>query len=247
MRPVEKKDIGDTIVLEDGSTVNVQDTYCPHTKARDVLVANLGHYCSYCESWIQVASNLQVEHVQPKGYQENGEYTYNHLKYKWSNFLLSCATCNGKSNKSDKNVIIGQVHLPHLNNTFKSFEYRPAGVIKVNPSLSGESKIHAENLWHLVGFDKTADDDRIEARRNAWTYANQLLNEYEDGNRNLKRLMEAIKHYGFWSIWFTVFKNHDEVRKSLIDEFPGTAKCCFNQNNHYEPIDRNPANAEDPV
>ena len=51
----------------------------------------------------------------------------------------------------------------------------------------------------------------------------------------------------FWSIWFTVFKNHDEVRAAMIDAFPGTAKNCFDPDNHYEPIDRNPDNPNDPV
>ena len=30
--------------------------------------------------------------------------------------------------------------------------------------------------------------------------------------------------------------NHPEVRKELIDKFPGTAKDCFDPNNGYEPI-----------
>ena len=240
MRPVVKKAVGDVIVLEDGSVAIVRDIYNPHTEARSVLLANLGHYCSYCETWVPVGSNMEVEHVQPQS-------IYQHLKYKWTNFLLACHTCNGRSNKTNKNVVIGEVHLPHLNNTFKSLVYYEAGVVKVNPVLTGDSKKYAEELRGLVGFDKYSGDDRIEARRNAWIFASKLLFDYENGNNELDKLIEIIKNYGFWSIWFTIFKNHDEVRAAMIDAFPGTAKNCFDPNNHYEPIDRNPGNLNDPV
>ena len=102
----------------------------------------------------------------------------------------------------------------------------------------------------LVGFDKFSDDDRIEARRYAWTRAIEVLKDYESVERDEKRLQDlikTIKENGFWSIWFTVFKDHDEVRAAMIDAFPGTAKCCFDPENHYEPIDRNPGNISDPV
>lgn len=250
MRPVEKGCVGDSITLEDGTVVVIKEDYKPHTDARSVLLANLGHYCSYCETWVQVGSNMEVEHVQPRKYEENGVCIYQHLQYKWSNFLLACQTCNGRSNKTNKNVVLGQVHLPHLNNTFKSLEYRPGGVVKVNPALSGDSKIHAEKLLSLVGFDKTSGDDRIEARRYAWDRATQLLDDYEKSDKDAKSLsclIKTIEEYGFWSIWFTVFRNHDEVRAAMIDVFPGTAKNCFDPNNHYEPIDRNPNNPSDPV
>lgn len=243
MRPVEKKNVGDSITLEDGTVVEVKEDYNPHQKARPILLANLGHYCSYCETWVPVGSNMEVEHVQPKS-------IYGDLKYKWSNFLLACRTCNGKSNKSEEDVVLGQVHLPHLNNTFKSLVYFPAGVVKVNPTLTGESKTHAEELRRLVGFDKFSDDDRIEARRYAWTRAIEVLKDYESVERDEKRLQDlikTIKENGFWSIWFTVFKGHDEVRAAMIDAFPGTAKCCFDPDNHYEPVDRNPGNISDPV
>lgn len=250
MRPVEKKNVGDSIMLEDGTAVVVKEDYNPHQKARPVLLANLGHYCSYCETVVPVGSNMEVEHVQPQNYEENGVCIYKHLRYKWSNFLLACHTCNGKSNKTNKNVVLGQVHLPHLNNTFKSLVYLPAGVVKVNPTLTGDSKKHAEELRCLVGFDKTSGDDRIEARRYAWDRATELLQDYEEGEKNDKRLsdlIKTIKENGFWSIWFTVFRNHDEVRAAMIDAFPGTARNCFDPNNHYEPVDRNPENPNDPV
>ena len=49
-------------------------------------------------------------------------------------------------------------------------------------------------------------------------------------------MINTIKECCCGSIWFTVFKDHPEVRKELIDKFPGTAKDCFDPNNGYEPI-----------
>jgi hypothetical protein len=84
-------------------------------------------------------------------------------------------------------------------------------------------------------------------RREAWEKAIMYLNDYENGEIKLRHLIDYIKVSGCWSIWFTVFRGHDEVRKALIEEFPGTAKECFDANNHYEPVNRNPQNAIDPI
>lgn len=239
MRPVEKLRPGDTCILEDGTAVIVKAEYKPYSRARDLLFSNLGPYCSYCERRLGGALT-QLEHVQP-------QELYPLLINSWSNFLWGCAICNGSHNKDSKNVLLGQIHLPHLNNTFKSLVYKEAGVVQVNPTLTGASKAHAEELWKLVGYDEKTEDARMTFRREAWELAEYSLQEYEGGNRNLDKLIKAIKHNGSWSIWFTVFKDHDEVRKAMIDNFPGTAKNCFDPNNHYEPIDRNPNDPNDPV
>ena len=240
MRPVKKKSVGEAINLfehvDDIPTERhiVQDEYNPHNKARKVLLANLGNYCSYCETHFSNGALLQTEHVQPK-------IRYRHLQYKWSNFLLGCGTCNGKGNKGDADVILEDVHLPHLNNTFLSLEYKEAGVVLANPNLMGVSKQHAEKLVELVGLDKpsTETDFRCDMRRRIWDRAQEYLKKYEAGEYKFFELIEDIKTRDCWSIWFTVFKEHNEVRQALLD-FPGTAKDCFDPNNHYEPIYRNP-------
>jgi hypothetical protein len=98
----------------------------------------------------------------------------------------------------------------------------------------------------LVGFDKFSDDDRIEARRYAWTRAIEVLKDYESeeiDEKRLQNLIKTIKENGFWSIWFTVFSGCDDVRNALLD-FPGTARQYFDAANHYEPLDRNPGLAD---
>lgn len=64
---------------------------------------------------------------------------------------------------------------------------------------------------------------------------------------DVQTIVDLVKGHGCWSIWFTVFKGHDEVRKALIENFPGTAASCFDAQNHFEPIYRNPQDDEDPV
>lgn len=242
MRPVEKKPAdgkNSVILFEDIADMEsreeiIQADYKKYGEARKVLVANLGSYCSYCENYFSNSANLQTEHVQPQG-------LYSELKTKWDNFLLACPTCNGKGNKGEKDVVLDEVHLPHRNNTFLSLIYKEAGVVEVNSALSELSKQCAQKLVDLVGLDKpdTETDQRRDMRRKAWDDAQSCLKSYESNRIVLKKLINYIKTRDCWSIWFTVFKGHDEVRKALIDEFPGTAKDCFDANNHYEPIERN--------
>lgn len=249
MRPVDKAAVGDIFISDDelhNLMEVIQEDYDPYQSAKPALVTNLGSICSYCEDVFHQARNLQVEHVQPKGLDQ-----YAHLKTKWTNLLLSCATCNGADNKDTKDVILGEVHLPHLNNTYKSLAYKAGGVVTVNPELTGEAANHAKALLELVGLDKTPltskpGDTRWMKRKNDWSLATRYRRRFDEKGIDLETLLDLIKNRGGWSIWFTVFKGCDEVRQRLISDFRGTSAACFDSLNHYEPIDRNPGMA-DPV
>ena len=243
MRPVVKLNPG-TYTLPDGMLLCVQSHYDNYRDAKPALVYNLGCFCSYCEESYHQKRDLDVEHIQPKNYKENGLKIYAHLETEWSNFLLSCKTCNGSDNKDTKNVVLDDCHLPHLNNTFKSLVYEEGGVVEVNPDLSGVAALHAANLLQLVGLDKSPatscpGDTRFRKRDKDWKMANRYKEKYNAGLADVETIVDLVKSRGGWSIWFTVFKGHDEVRKALL-EFPGTAKQCFDAANHYEPIDRHP-------
>jgi len=246
MRPVTKADVGDTLVLKGGSHHIIRADYSPYRKAKPALRANLGDYCSYCEVPIFVERNIEVEHIQPKGLTK-----YSVLKTRWSNFLLSCSTCNAPDNKDTKDVVLGDCHLPHRNNTFKSLEYKAGGVVIVNPILSGISRVHAQALLELVGLDKSPitsnpTDTRWEGRSINWNLANRYLQKYIRHEIDVDSIIELVMSRGYWSIWYTVFKGCDEIRRRLISDFPGTCASCFDEHNHYEPIDRNPGQS-DPV
>ena len=118
MRPVNKWMPG-LIKLESGEVWKIDEDYRPYQNAKSSLCRNLGIMCSYCEKTSFDERDFAVEHIQPKKYKDaSGNYIYSALETKWSNFLLSCSTCNGPDNKDTKNVVYGECHLPHLNNTF---------------------------------------------------------------------------------------------------------------------------------
>ena len=232
MRPVNKWTPGE-VTLPDGSKLTVNASYNNYRMAKGPLVMNLGHVCSYCEKAYEEERDLQVEHIQPKGYKDAaGNLIYEHLKTEWSNFLLSCGTCNGKDNKDTKNVVYGECHLPHLNNTFLSVIYRTGGVVMVNPGLTGKSRDNAENLLKLVGLDKGPansgkGDKRWECRLEKWNVAERYRNDYVNGKKDLETIIDYVKATGHWSIWFTVFKGCDEVRRALTDAFSGNGSTVF--------------------
>ena len=173
MRPVTKKQVGEQIDLSDGAHAIVQNPRSDHREAHPLLIANLGYYCSYCEDAVKNYANLQVEHVLPKD-------LYPQLKLEWSNFLLSCANCNGRANKSNKDVRLEDIYLPHLHNTFLCLEYREAGVLVPNRNHPGVSIAKAEKLLSTLGLDK--EDARCEMRREAWAYAKVLLEDYQESS-----------------------------------------------------------------
>ncbi len=247
MRPVVKLTPG-TYTMPDSSSIDVLNSYDDYREAKPALVHNLGLFCSYCEEAYHQRRDLHVEHVQPKGYEENGIKIYAHLEKEWSNFLLSCATCNGADNKDTKNVILNEFHLPHRNNTFKSLVYKAGGVVEVNPLLSGDAKNHAKNLLDLVGLGKSPatsspGDTRCMKRTRDWTLACKYRAKFDAGKIKIDTIVDLIEAKGGWSIWFTVFFGCDDVRDALLD-FPGTARQCFDASNHYEPLDRNPGLAD---
>ncbi len=247
MRPVVKLNPG-TYTMQDESTLRIENTYNHYQDAKPALVYNLGKFCSYCEDAYHQERDLHVEHVQPKGYEENGVKIYAHLEKEWSNFLLSCATCNGPDNKDTQNVVLNECHLPHLNNTFKSLVYKAGGVVEVNPELTGDAYAHAKALIELVGLDKSPatsckGDTRWKKRSKDWNIAQDYKDKYKEGRIEIKTITDLVENGGGWSIWFTVFRGYDEVRKALL-EFPGTAKQFFDAANHYEPLDRNPGLAD---
>lgn len=235
--------------MVDGMLIKVKENYTPYQSAKPVLCANLGKFCSYCEDSEHKSGDLDVEHIQPKSLTK-----YAHLETNWENFLLGCRTCNGPGNKWNKDVDPKDIHMPHINNTYKSFLYKEGGVVVVNPEISPLSKKRAEGLMSLVGLDKgpgtKGDGGRCEMRRETWNMATEMERLYSSGNIAIDYILNLSKQRGGWSIWFTVFnkhnEKHDEVRRRLIAEFPGTVADCFDHNNHYEPIDRNPGK-EDPV
>ena len=246
MRPVEKKKPGDIVRYTDSKDQEVehiiQAEYPNYGDAKIPLAGNIGQYCSYCEGYEKIHS-LEVEHMAAKS--KGGSRTA------WNNFLLCCKICNTVKGVEVTN---DDFHWPHLNNTFYSFVYDETGRVKVNDSIPALSQVRAQNLLDLTGLQRfpntgnppTQKDFRWKCRYEAWNRATRCKEQFLDGSITEDDIISNAKYTGQWSIWFTVFKGVDSVRARLISDFPGTCASCFDANNHYEPIERNPG-SPDPI
>jgi hypothetical protein len=225
----------------------INKVYKPHTIAKTDLELNLDCFCSYCEVF---SSDLEVEHVISQD--QDGSLIYN-----GDNFLLACGRCNGRDNKTNKAVNLSLTHFPHLNNTYLSFVYKEGGYVVVNPVLIGKSLSNATKMINLVGLDKIPGnpkypnliqtDTRWRHRRVAWEWAKKFLPQYEAGDVTAQQIVDFARQRGFFSVWFTVYAAHRQVRELLIHEFIGTAQNCFDANSNFDPLPRNPHVISDPV
>lgn len=246
MRPIEKKKPGEIVCYTNSNHQEVEHTIQEHYQnygdAKFPLVSNICQYCSYCEGNEKIHS-LEVEHMAAKS--QGGSPTA------WSNFLLCCKICNTTKGIE---IINDEYHWPHLNNTFYSFIYDETGRVKVNDNIPALSKVRAQNLLNLVKLQRypgtdnlpSSKDFRWHYRFEAWNKAYRCKEQFLNGLITEDDIISNAKYTGQWSIWFTVFKGVDSVRSRLISDFPGTCAACFDRNNHYEPVERNPG-CPDPV
>ena len=106
--------------------------YANYAAALPDLEQRLGRHCSYCERYI--ATNLAIEHVQPKSLVPA-------LALTWSNFLLACVNCN--SCKGDTPVTVADYLWPDSDNTLRAFEYRAGGVVAPHSTLAAPVRAFA--------------------------------------------------------------------------------------------------------
>lgn len=98
--------------------------------------------CNYCESRVEKGATLQVEHYRPKSKVEaidnnNFEHHgYYWLGLEWTNLLLSCPKCNGKSAKGNRFPILGQRAIPFEPVNSLYIIDRTACIANQNPLLS---------------------------------------------------------------------------------------------------------------
>ena len=202
-----------------------------HTRYGDAigdLAERLGRFCSYCER--RLPTNLAVEHMAPKSVHEERELD-------WDNFLLGCVNCN--SVKGDEDVPDGDVLWPDRHNTMLAIEYSSGGFVRVAGELGDELSRRARGLVDLVGLDRhvtegwpepSPRDRRWEQRDEAWATAAKCRSDFEasgESDAALRLVLEVARYCGFFSVWMTVFDEFSAVKRALIEEFPGTARACF--------------------
>lgn len=197
-----------------------QKKYNHYNDARDDLFERLGSFCSYCE--MKIINSAEIEHVIPRS---NGGDELN-----WDNFLLSCKYCN--TNKSNRNLGRENYLWPDIHNTFKAFKYDEINQVTVNENLSDEEKLHAKNTIDLLKLDRNPasidwdnhKDTRYKSRYEAWSKAKDSLSDYKKHKLEIiaKSISKVASSTGHFSIWMEVFKDYNEVRKLIINEYIGT-------------------------
>ena len=202
MRSVDR---GPWPVGDDGRRVSFAD----YRHARAPLIERLGEYCSYCER----GGDLHVEHVVPQS-------KCSRLETEWSNFLLGCVNCN--SRKSNDNDSRDGYLWPDRDDTFNAFTYRSGGRVNVNGDLDGAERGKACALFGLVGLGGAGSrtDRRRHKRRRAWDQAVTVRSIIGDENSRVLAVKVALGA-GFFSVWMAVFHDDEDMRRRLVEAFPG--------------------------
>lgn len=205
--------------------------YANYKDADQDLKNRLGSYCSYCER--RIATNLAVEHILPK----DPNLGFADLRNTWSNFLLACVNCN--SAKLTKVITFNDYVLPDRDNTFECFEYLESGIVEAK----GSQQVCAitDNTITLVNLNKFEhpnwDEDvmfsaieRTSQRVQAWVQAKEARQDYDNGEVNVRRVVNEAASCGFFSIWMKAFQGIPAIRVALIEIFMNTALNCFDAN-----------------
>lgn len=195
----------------------------PYREAKVDLIQSLGEYCSYCERHINDKKALQVEHIQPKSLVPN-------LERIWDNFLLACASCN--IHKGIKNPITLGIRLPHTDNLMLDLEVDPDSALISANNPEGQAFIELVRLSDVAGT-ATPSDDRYIKRFETAEIAQNILEDYENGEIASKWVVRVAQTHGFFSLWYTIFQEHPEMIEELINNFEGTHPAAFDSTNNY--------------
>lgn len=204
------------------------DSYCDYRHAKQDLVNRFGSYCSYCER--RIATGLAVEHILAQS-------LFPDLQTDWHNFLLACINCN--SAKVAKLVAFDQLILPDRDNTLAAFRYADNGMVEIALADDSPTAKMAQALMELVALNRIEFEawdeahlfsalERLSQRIQVWTQAKDAKSDFDKGETSAKRIAHEAASAGFFSIWMAAFEGVPEVRRALIQIFPGTAQDCFN-------------------
>ena len=208
--------------------------------AEPYLESRIGAYCSFCE--MRVNNALAVEHKESKN--SGGALT------DWNNLLLACTYCNSRKLEKIKKNELGKWIWPDQHNTFLAFSYTDA-VPKVNEqylqSVSDEVLQKAKAIFEGLALDyrpnsESGNQGKDRYRDKRWNKrfeafgiaeeARQSWDKHKDTefkDDQLTNIVNQARGYGFFSVWMMVFEEEKEVRKALIDAFPGTERGCFDE------------------
>lgn len=247
MRPIIKT----TKLDSNGSPLE----YKAWTDAKPELVGETGEFCAYCGKQVNRV-DLQVDHVYGKRTKDtNGNLKYDHLKYRWDNFLLSCINCN--TTKGKKDVAVLQPFLPHINNLLHFIEVINGGTVQIKQTVTGVELLRTLAFIDLVGLDRkpgdpdfSDKDDRWDCRLKVYDIATRQRVKYcaVPQTTDIENIVDLASSNGQFAIWYCTFIGIDPVIDALINgitiygaykhPFPGTHSASFDPNNHFTSLAR---------
>jgi hypothetical protein len=248
MRPV--------VVLPRFASSGAPAEFDPSGSAKQELTDEIGTFCSFCGKY-NSRSALHVEHIRGKKCKDAADnYIYDHLKFRWDNFLLACINCN--SVKGNKDVVALNSFLPNINNLLHFVDILSGGLIEVKNSVTGENLARTRAFIDLVGLDRvpghprhSPKDDRWDNRLKAYDLALRHLHKYtaEVRTTDIETIIDLAGKTGFFCVWYSVFNLHFEVKEALVKgttdssgnliiAFPGTHQESFNGIDNYSTLPR---------
>jgi hypothetical protein len=239
----------------------VPKSFGTYQEWRSDLAEKYGQHCVFCND--KLPFSLNVEHLQPQS-----DTAVDPLA--WDNLSLACGPCNLA--KSDKLVSSSIQYLPNAHNTHLPFDYnlrkhaKIQGKIACIPvpkeNLSDAQKLKAEETIRLTALDRVEQDPlrerkmtdvRWQNRFEAFEIVKTQRNIWDTLDSDLQRVafLEGIPPQvvgkGFFSLWMNAFEGISAVLAVIVDSLPGTAQSCFDTENDYQAIPRNPDNVGDPI
>lgn len=198
MRPVSRP-------LYKGRAVTEYKSYLP-----DLIIA-YGNYCSYCERM----DKTDVEHVVPKSRDAS-------LELEWSNLLLGCPRCNRDFKKSKNLSRTGYVW-PDEDNTYFLLYYHSDGRVEPAVGLSITLRKNVQNTIDLVCLDDSKQSQKplCLGRRKAFKMANIIKRNYLSEVQTVEEVLDCAVT-GYWSVWYTVFRDVPSVKEALEHLLPNT-------------------------
>lgn len=208
-------------IVKTGTNGNPKE-YNPWGSAKEDLINEIGDYCSYCEKKVN-CSSIHIEHVRGKKVKDNaGVLIYDHLKFRWDNFLLACCNCN--SVKDNKDIVLTNPFLPHENNLLHFIEISQGGLIKIKNGVAGNNLLRTTSFIDLVGLDRKPGDPNYSDKDDRWDYrlkamdvAERQFQRYTSKQVDIETIVSLAEALGFFSVWYYQFYGHDEVINALIN------------------------------
>lgn len=184
--------------FEQGKGEKVEFTVYKNKEVKNVLHTLFNNKCAYCESAINFAGSLHIEHWRPKGCVtgHSAHKGYYWLASEWDNLLLACPKCNSSHKKN---------HFPLKNGTYAikstdNYKILETALL-INPcETDPKEHIHFESHGFIYGLTREGEEsikiyglDRSSLTNRRGKFENVVKGYVEDIIFIMEDLLEEIE------------------------------------------------------